>query len=181
MKPMTSSVILAVSLLAVACASSPGMQADAVANASLPAPVQVPSGERQKMWTRGSGEITYECREKKEMAGQYEWAFVGPVASLADANGKVVGKYYAGPTWESIDGSRVTAKQIGVAPHRPGSIPLQLVKADAAAGSGAMQGVTYIQRLRTVGGVAPATPCAASTVGAKEQVRYQADYVFYSR
>ena len=46
---------------------------------------------------------------------------------------------------------------------------------------GAMQGVTYIQRLNTRGGVAPAAACAAANIGAKQQVAYQADYVFYGR
>ncbi len=46
---------------------------------------------------------------------------------------------------------------------------------------GSMQGVTYIQRLNTRGGVAPATACAAGNAGAKQQVAYQADYVFYGR
>ena len=61
----------------------------------------------------------------------------------------------------------------------PGSIPLQLVKADPAMGGGAMQGVSYIQRLNTKGGVAPATPCNAAAKGMRQQVVYEADYVFY--
>ena len=95
------------------------------------------------------------------MAGQFEWAFVGPVATLYDADQKMVGKYYGGPTWEAADGSKVTGKQVGMAPGGMGNIPLQLVKADPAMGSGAMQGVAYIQRLNTQGGAAPATGCDA--------------------
>lgn len=30
-----------------------------------------------------------------------------------------------------------------------------------------------------VGGVAPATACAASNAGSKQIVKYQADYIFY--
>jgi len=171
----------ACTLLLGACAGMPGSSMVPIDNAGLPAAVRVPAGEMQKMWTVGSGEITYECREKKDMAGQHEWAFVGPVASLKDSSGKVVGKYYGGPTWESIDGSKVTAKQVAVAPQPAPNLPLQLVKADPATGMGAMQGVTYIQRLNTRGGVAPAAACAAANVGAKQQVAYQADYVFYGR
>ena len=96
-----------------------------------------------------------------------------------DASNKEVGKYYAGPTWESADGSKVTGKQVAVAPATPGSIPLQLVKAEPAMGSGAMSGVTYIQRVNTKGGVAPADPCMASSAGMKKQVAYQADYIFF--
>ena len=46
-------------------------------------------------------------------------------------------------------------------------------------GSGAFNGVTYIQRVNTVGGVAPASPCYAGTLGAKQTVSYAADYVFF--
>ena len=149
--------VAAGTLLLGACAGMSAPMMAPVDNAALPDAVRVPAGETQKMWTVGAGEITYECREKKDAAGQYEWAFVGPVASLKDGSGKVVGKYYAGPTWESMDGSKVTAKQVAVAPQPAGNIPLQLVKAEPAMGMGSMQGVTYIQRLNTKGGVAPAS------------------------
>lgn len=148
--------------------------------AAAPEPVRVPAGHRIVMDTWGIGEITYECREKKDAAGQFEWAFVAPVATLYDQQRKAVGKYYAGPTWESNDGSRVTGKQVAVAPAPAAkSIPLQLVKADPAIGSGAMTGVTYIQRLDTKAGVAPATVCDASGKGKQEKVAYEARYVFY--
>lgn len=171
--------VLAIAALA-GCASSmksPMM----VDNMSLPAAVRVPAGEKQTMYTVGVGEITYECREKAGMAGQYEWVFVTPVATLYDTERKVVGKYYGGPTWESNDGSKVTGKQVAVAPGMAGSIPLQLVKADPAMGMGKMQGVSHIQRLNTQGGVAPAMACGMGNKGARQQVAYQADYVFYAR
>lgn len=169
--------LLATPALLTACA----MPMKTVDNLALPEAVRVPAGETQKMWTVGVGEITYECREKKDMAGQYEWTFVAPTAALKDGAGQVVGKYYGGPTWESNDGSKVTGKQVAVAPHQPGSIPLQLVKAEPASGMGAMQGVSYIQRLKTQGGVAPAAACGMANKGARQQVAYQADYVFYGR
>jgi hypothetical protein len=152
----------------------------AVDNAGLPEAVRVPAGHRQTMHTIGRGEITYECRVKKDDAAAYEWAFVAPVATLADPGGKPVGRYYAGPTWEANDGSKVVGKQVAVAPAAPGSIPLQLVKAEPASGAGAMQGVAYIQRLKTQGGVAPAEACDAAKAAQRRQVAYQADYVFYA-
>jgi Protein of unknown function (DUF3455) len=56
---------------------------------------------------------------------------------------------------------------------------LQLVKANPAMGMGAMQGVSYIQRVATVGGVAPKAACAQANEGAKQVVQYTADYIFY--
>ena len=168
---------IAAALALSACASAPMMMK--VDNAALPEPVRVPAGQKVMMSTTGVGEITYECREKKDMAGAHEWAFVGPVATLYSGDKKAVGKYYAGPTWEANDGSKVTGKQLAVSPAAPGNIPLQLVKTDPAMGAGAMTGVSYIQRLNTKGGVAPAMACDAMSKGKRQQVAYEADYVFY--
>ena len=177
MTPQKALAVVALAALMCACASAPMMMK--VDNATLPEAVRVPAGQKVMMATTGVGEITYECREKKDMAGQHEWAFVGPVATLYGSDKKSVGKYYAGPTWESADGSKVTGKQLAVAPATPGNIPLQLVKAEPAMGMGAMQGVSYIQRLNTKGGVAPMTTCDAAGKGQRQQVAYEADYVFY--
>ena len=172
------SLITAAVAVLSACAGSPLMMMK-VDNATLPEAVRVPAGQKVLMTTTGVGELTYECREKKDMAGQHEWAFVGPVATLYGAERKAVGRYYAGPTWEATDGSKVTGKQVAVAPSSPGNIPLQLVKAEPAMGNGAMTGVSYIQRLNTKGGVAPVSACDAASKGQRQQVAYEADYVFY--
>ena len=176
MQPSISAIALAsAAVLLSACATSPMYLQDA-----LPASVQVPAGNTVAMQTVGAGDITYECRVKKDMAGQFEWVFVGPDAVLSDRSGKKVGKYYGPPaTWESNDGSKITATQLAVSPASAGNIPFQLVKANPAMGSGAMNGVTYIQRVATKGGVAPATACGAGNVGSKEVVKYQADYIFW--
>lgn len=147
---------------------------------SLPAAVQVPAGNMVSMETVGVGEITYECRDKKDAAGQTEWVFAGPKAVLNDRSGKAVGTYYGPPaTWQANDGSKFTGTQVAVSPSAAGNIPMQLVKANPAMGSGAMTDVTYVQRSATVGGVAPKSECSPATKGAKEIVKYQADYVFY--
>ena len=168
-----------VAAVAVLSACAAPMMMTSVDNAALPEPVRVPAGQKMMMRANGVGEITYECREKKDAAGQHEWAFIGPVATLYASDRKTVGKYYAGPTWESSDGSKVTGKQVAVAPAGAGNIPPQLVKAEPAMGSGAMTGVSYIQRVNTKGGVAPANACDAGAKGKRQTVAYEADYVFY--
>jgi hypothetical protein len=179
MKLATTTIALACLTLLTACASGP-MAMKPYDQAMLPAAVQVPAGHRVAMETVGAGDITYECRAKANMAGEYEWVFVGPDAKLMDRSGKQVGRYFGPPaTWENMDGSKVTATQVAVAPAAAGSIPLQLVKANPAMGNGMMTGTTYIQRVATMGGVAPAAPCAAGNMGAKQVVQYKADYIFY--
>ncbi len=169
--------------LVSACAGNMGMSSakPTFSQAALPAAVQVPAGHKVVMETVGMGDITYECRAKAGMAGQFEWVFVGPDARLMDRAGKQVGKYYGPPaTWESMDGSKLTATQLAVAPNMATNIPLQLVKGNPAMGNGAMQGVTYIQRVATKGGVAPAAACDSAAMGRKQVVQYQADYIFWA-
>lgn len=162
-----------------ACAT-PDKSTTAAKAPETPAAISVPAGNKVAMIATGAGDLTYECRAKANAAGAHEWAFVAPNAVLYDKDRTAVGKYYGGPTWESSDGSKVTGKQLATAPATAsGAIPLQLVQANPASGSGAMSGVTYIQRINTVGGVAPPDACGATNAGDKKQVKYQADYVFY--
>ena len=180
MKKPTLLAALGAAALLSACAGKPMAMSKPFDQGMLPATVQVPAGNRVAMETVGAGDITYECRAKANAAGEYEWVFVGPDARLMDRAGKQVGKYYGPPaTWESMDGSKLTATQVAVAPAAAGSIPLQLVKANPAMGNGAMNGTTYIQRVATQGGVAPAMPCGQTNLGNRQVVKYQADYIFY--
>ncbi|VTU24325.1 hypothetical protein H4CHR_01371 [Variovorax sp. PBS-H4] len=172
---------LLASAASLAACSGMGMNKPmAYSQTNLPDAVKVPAGHRVAMETVGAGDITYECRAKADAPGQHEWVFVGPDARLMDRGGKQVGKYYGPPaTWESVDGSKLTGAQVAVAANGSANIPYQLVKANPAMGSGAMQGVSYIQRVATRGGTAPAPACAAASAGQKQVVKYQADYIFY--
>lgn len=178
----TTSKLLAVSAAAAlmsACASMAPMGAG-FNQSALPDPIKVPAGHKVAWETVGVGEITYECRDKAAAAGQVEWVFAGPKAVLSDRSGKVVGSYYGPPaTWEALDGSKLTGTQVAVAPAGAGNLPMQLVKANPATGVGAMTGVTYIQRVALQGGVAPASECSPARKGAKAQVNYRADYIFW--
>ena len=177
MKTTTALSLLFVAGL-TACANQP--MRTPFSQDNLPAAVKVPAGNALMMETAAAGEITYQCRAKKDLAGQFEWVFVGPDAGLKDRSGKMVGRYFGPPaTWESADGSKVTGAQVAVAPNGEGNIPLQLVKANPAVGMGSMQGVSYIQRVATMGGVAPKAVCAQANENAKQVVQYTADYIFY--
>lgn len=172
------SLLAGVSLLA-ACSSMASMTAGFNQD-SLPDAIKVPAGHKVAWETVGSGEITYECRDKANVPGQTEWVFVGPKALLKERSGTLVGSYYGPPaTWEALDGSKLTGTQLAVAPSGAGNLPYQLVKANPAMGNGAMSGVSYIQRVALKGGVAPAAECSAALKGKRETVAYQADYIFW--
>ena len=177
----TALAMTAVASILAACSSAPMAPTVAMYDQSaLPDAVKVPAGNKVAMEAVGVGKITYECRDKKDAAGQYEWVFVGPDAALNDRSGKQMGKYFGPPaTWESMDGSKFTGTQVAVSPAGAGNIPMQLVKANPIMGAGAMSGVTYVQRVATKGGTAPAIACDTASKGKKEVVNYQADYIFY--
>eukprot|EP01034_Spumella_vulgaris_P015295 gene15295-19532_t len=163
--PLTGAIAAAV--LLSACGSMMSSPSKSMySQDSLPDSIKVPTGNKVAMETVGVGEITYECRDKANAAGQTEWVFVGPKAVLNDRSGKQVGTYFGPPaTWQAKDGSKVTGTQLAVAPSSAGNLPYQLVKANPAEGQGAMTGVSYIQRVALKGGVAPSAECSTATKG----------------
>jgi len=107
------------------------------------------------------------------------WAFVAPEALLfADSEGHgTVGTHYAGPTWESNSGSKVVGTVLDRCTPNPDAIPWLLLDAVSSAGPGIFRRVTHIQRLNTVGGLAPTAP--GDVPGEEMRVPYTAEYVFY--
>ena len=106
------------------------------------------------------------------------WALYGPDAILsADAGGKsVVGTHSVGPRWDSNSGSRVDGTVIDRCTPNPNAIAWLLLSAKAS-GNGIFSTVTHIQRVNTVGGVAPSTPGAF--VGDEVRIDYSTEYFFY--
>jgi hypothetical protein len=60
------------------------------------------------------------------------------------------------------------------------AVPWLLLRATSTSGHGRFSDVTFIQRLATRGGKAPASGCDAAHNGAELPVTYRADYYFYS-
>ena len=133
------------------------------------------------MIVRAQGVQIYECRAKKDQPGGYEWAFVAPEADLFDARGNKTGKHYAGPHWESTDGSKIlgTVKERANAPTSD-AIPWLLLAAKSVGPDGSFSRVTSIQRVNTAGGVAPATGCSQADAGKPARINYTADYYFFT-
>jgi hypothetical protein len=141
------------------------------ASAATPEAISPSTGEKLAFVAPARGVQIYECR-----AG--EWAFVAPDAQLFDAAGKTIGRHYAGPHWEAADGSKVVAavKAKADAPSA-GDLPWLLLSAKSVGAEGAFSKITSIQRLATVGGIAPSRSCEN---GARARVGYTADYYFFT-
>ena len=140
---------------------------------SVPTGLKPPAGNVLTAQFTGRGVQVYQCT-----AGA--WVFVEPAANLVGhgqgRSGIQTAVHYKGPTWESTtDGSLVQGTTIASSPVS-GSIPQLLLKATAKRGTGIFGRVTYINRLDTRGGAAPAGSC---TSGQTTGVPYTAQYLFY--
>jgi Protein of unknown function (DUF3455) len=155
-------VAIPLALLAAGCAST----------ARVPDSLKPGANESLALVVAATGVQIYECRDSK-------WLFVAPQAELWDARGRKIGSHYAGPHWESADGSKIVGavKQRADAP-KPGAIPWLLLGAKSVGADGAFSKVTSIQRVATDGGVAPAGGC--SQPGEEARVYYTADYYFFT-
>jgi hypothetical protein len=142
------------------------------AETPLPDAIAAP-GEAVVLAVHAEGAQVYECKAGAE--GKLAWAFREPIATLM-ADGKTVGRHYAGPNWESVDGSAVVGKAIGNAPGAaPNDIPWLKLEVTSKRGSGILTSVTTVQRINTQGGKLDG---ACDKAGATRSAPYSADYVF---
>lgn len=127
------------------------------------------------------GVQVYECRADKAAATGAQWVFVAPQAELFDGQGKPSGTHYAGPHWEAADGSKIVGKvEARAEAPEGGAIPWLLLSARSVGGSGRYASVTSVQRVNTVGGLAPSQRCDKSVLGKVDKVPYTADYLLYT-
>ena len=147
----------------------------ASAQTPLPDAIAAP-GETIVLTLHAEGAQVYECKAGAD--GKLAWAFREPIATLL-ADGKTVGRHYAGPNWEHADGSAVVGKATGNAPGAtPKDIPWLKLEVIASRGSGALSGVTTVQRINTVGGRHDG---ACEKAGTFHSAPYAADYVFLKK
>jgi hypothetical protein len=177
--------VLTASLLFSACAAELDEPSDDLASSSssltklptIPTALAVPEGNRLAFALYGDGVQIYDC--KVGTAGTLAWVFRAPEADLL-WHGHLVGTHYAGPTWEGLDGSTVVGTRVNGVTVDTSAIPWLLLQGTAHSGHGPMSKVTYIQRLETVGGLAPTTGCDDAHAGAVAEVPYTATYAFYA-
>jgi hypothetical protein len=142
--------------------------------AQTPLPDAIAAPEEAVVTTlHAEGAQVYDCKSGGD--GKLGWAFREPIATLM-ADGKTVGRHYAGPNWEYSDGSAVTGKAIGNAPGAtPNDIPWLKLAVVSQRGNGVLTGITTVQRINTHGGKLDG---ACDKPGATRSAPYSADYVF---
>jgi len=162
---------------------------------SVPADIQVPDGNDVFLVGHAIGTQNYVC-----LPSDTETKFVlfTPQATLFGDEGDQLTTHFFSPnpfengtvraTWQdSRDTSAVWGQAVRSSADpdfvAPGAIPwvlLQSVGAQAFGGEESLVATTFVQRLNTTGGVAPASGCDSSAdVGKQALVPYSADYFFY--
>lgn len=174
-------------------------RADALTPPAVPTNIQVPAGNKLFFVGQAVGTQNYVCLPAD---GGVKFILFTPQATLFK-EGEEVTTHYFSPNpaengtiraaWQhSRDTSTVWGKvadgnsSSDPAYVAPGAIPWLLVTIVGAqngpTGGDKLTGTTYIQRVNTAGGVAPATGCASSTdIGNKAFVPYTTDYYFYKK
>ena len=154
-------ILLSGSLVSAAAAETP-----------LPEAIAAP-GETVVLSVHAEGAQVYECKAGAD--GKAGWAFREPIATLL-ADGKTIGRHYAGPSWEHSDGSAVVGKAVGNAPGaNANDIPWLKLEVVSRRGSGILSDVTTVQRINTMGGKLEG-PC--DKIGTFKSAPYSADYIF---
>jgi hypothetical protein len=149
-------------VLAVAC-----MARDSIAQTAKES-IDVPPHSRLLLRAVGTGDQVYGCVNGG-------WALEAPDAELLNQEGSVIGRHFAGPTWQLNDGSwvkgRAVAKQVG-----PDATAVPWLLLESVGGTGRLGTVRFIQRTGTHGGNAPDGSCSESAL---RRVPYTATYSFY--
>jgi hypothetical protein len=132
-------------------------------------PGNLPNGNTTVATFFANGVQKYKAQE---VAGSnpvsYQWVFVAPQADLYDINNNKVGVHSAGPDWElsaadSMFGQSFTPPRTAASTDANGIDWLLLMPKTGKVSTGIFANVSYVQRLATKGGKAPATPPATAT------------------
>jgi hypothetical protein len=162
LSPYANRLGLIAFVVAVACTAR-----DAIAQTAKES-IDVPPHSRLMLRALGSGDQVYGCVNG-------HWELTAPDANLLNQAGSVIGRHFAGPTWQLNDGSWVKGRAVGKQFALDAtSVPWLLL--ESVGGTGRLGTVRFIQRTETHGGNAPDGSCSQS---AMSRVPYTATYSFY--
>ena len=168
----------------VACgARMPSLSGLLTNQSGLPEAIRVPAGHQVALQASGSGELLYVCQAIKRAPFQYAWLLQTSSVRLQDGSGRSI-SYYPGTRsrWVHSDGSQVVAQELVEAAGDGVSLPQQRAKVEVPATpgvTGTLSQVSYVQTLRSIGGVVTSKPCVAGSLGMRMAVPVESDYVFW--
>lgn len=128
-----------------------------------------------------TGANVFQCKARLNDPNVYAWYFVAPDLTLYEGT-RAAGSHRAVGQFESeSDRTSVFGLLRATQPGGADNLPWAAMRAAPVGDSGMFAGVTTIQRVNTVGGVAPAAGCTAANAGNEVRVNFSADYYFYKR
>jgi hypothetical protein len=183
------------------------VHADVVSPPAVPEKLEVPDGAEAFLVGHARGTQNYSCLPS---GASFAWRLFTPEATLFRDNGRQIITHFFSPNpaepnsnpnvmaggairaaWQHSDSSTVWAA-VALPEHsssdpafvRPGAVAwLKLTVVGAQVrptGGHTLAKTTFIQRVNTVGGLAPSTGCSSlADVGRQAFMPYSADYVFF--
>lgn len=127
------------------------------------------------MRLQGRGVQVFRCEPRDK---GFAWVFRLPEADLVDGAGRALVKHGANFSFEHADGSRLLGTVVNF-DEAPAANNLRwLLFSTRSFGEGALNGITFVQRVNTVGGMPPAR-CDARQQSQLLRVDFSAEFVFY--
>ena len=152
--------------------------------AGIPDTLKVPEGNRLVDEGFARGVQIYQVKRSATNPNVFSWVNIAPLATLytkPDFTHQMA-LHFAGPSWEFTKGhnkgQRVVAKRIQGITQDASAIQWLLLQAVDSLSS-ANNKITYIQRIFTVGGLAPTTGADEAHLGQLDSIPYTARYLFY--
>lgn len=153
-------------------------------NVIVPDSLKVPAGNKLALQTYAKGVQIYQLKRSTTNPDVLVWVNTAPSATLyakPDFTNQL-GTHFGGPSWQFTKGvfkdQRVVGTKLKGSNQDPTAVPWLLLKAVDSLSS-ANNKITYIQRLCTTGGLAPAPPVASDEEGRIDSIPYTAAYLFY--
>jgi hypothetical protein len=150
----------------------------------IPDSLKVPEGNRLVADGFARGVQIYQVKRSATDPNVFTWVNIAPFATLytkPDFTDQMA-NHFAGPSWEITKGHNkgqtVVGKRIvGITPDATAVQWLLLQAVDSL--SSANNKITFVQRLFTVGGLAPTTGADEAHLGQLDSIPYTARYLFY--
>ena len=151
-----------------------------IAQLTVPEPIRVPQGHQAVVEATGRGTLVYECQAIRRTPFQYSWLLQTASLRLEDSRGQSV-TYLPGSRarWIHTDGSSVSAREFVEVPANGNNLPMVRAAAEMSVGPGVLDKVSYIQTVKTSGGVIANPPCTAGNLGMRSSAPYEAAFVFW--
>jgi len=192
-----ASIIMASAVVGTVVPAVQAQESFSITVPPVPDDITVPAGHKVFLVGHAVGTQNYVCLPS---GNDFKFTLVTPQATLfSDDGGQLITHYFSPNTYEgdtiraTWQDSRDTSAVWAQATHSssdpnfvaPGAIAWVLLQRvgsqDGPDGGDTLTGTTFVQRLSTSGGVAPATGCTTSNdVGRQAFVPYTADYFFYT-